>query len=138
MSRLTPYQKRMVKKDKNPYKIARKIFIGDFGTYIEDTGSGTYDIVSRNSKISVDSNGNINISGNTKFMNTEPLGFQHRKDISYLDDTSKDLWKNEKYNISSAIGYVTVKVGKREGIMPIFSKEKIDDNIIVSPNPKKV
>ena len=65
MSRLTPYQRRMSEKDKNPYKKASKIFIGDLGTYIEDTGSGTYDIVSPKSLISVDGDGNVNISGST-------------------------------------------------------------------------
>jgi hypothetical protein len=63
MSRLTPYQRRMADKDNKPYKHSKKIFIGDYDTYIEDTGSGTFKIVSPSSSIDVTSDGTMTLSG---------------------------------------------------------------------------
>ena len=57
------YQEKLAKKNKIPYIISKKVFLGDMNTYVESTGQGTYRIISPSSSINVDSNGEIHISG---------------------------------------------------------------------------
>lgn len=53
----------MAQKNKLPYIMVQKVFIGDFGTYIKNTGDGSWEIVAPNSRFEIDRSGNITISG---------------------------------------------------------------------------
>ena len=66
-----------------------------------------------------------------------PLSLNHIKNVSYIEDNPKALWKNEDYSISSAIGYWKVKIGERYGVIPIFEIDKIDDKSIIDKEPTK-
>ena len=59
------YYNNQAKKHKYPAATINEIHIGDSDTKIVSTGQGTYKIVSPNSCINVDSNGNVDISGST-------------------------------------------------------------------------
>ena len=60
---MSRYIDRIAKKNKQQYTIIEKLFLGDMSTSIENTGNGTYKICSPSSQITINKNGNIDISG---------------------------------------------------------------------------
>jgi len=75
------YKERSAKKNKVPFIISDRIYIGDTHTYIESTGDGYYTICTENSKIGVDSEGNIDISGASSIkFNSQNIDFNELPD----------------------------------------------------------
>ena len=113
------YEQKMAKKNRIPYIRVEKIFIGDFGTYLQNTGDGTYKISSPSSQITVDSYGKIDISGSQsvsfggKDLNfTElPNRFIRPSGISWSAVTSH----------SHVIGVIPIKVGGKRAYIPFLN-----------------
>ena len=58
------YDRKRARKNRIPYMMVEKIFLGDYNTYLKNTGEGTWELVSPKATFSINSQGNINISGN--------------------------------------------------------------------------
>lgn len=74
------YEQRMAKKNRMPYVMVEKIFLGDSNTYITSTGKGTYSIISPSSSITVGGDGSVNISGANVTLGGKNLDFSELPD----------------------------------------------------------
>ena len=61
------YKNKMLKKNKEKYKLVDEIYIGDTKTKISTSGDGIYSITTPTSSIYIDAGGNIHIKGNVIF-----------------------------------------------------------------------
>jgi len=61
---MTDWKERAAKKNRIPYMMVEKIYIGDYSTYLLNTGDGAFEIHSPKCRISTDAFGNMTISGN--------------------------------------------------------------------------
>jgi len=120
------YREKVAKKNKLTYTLVDTIYIGDFGTKLENTGNGTYRISSPHSTFNIDKSGNINIWGSGdvdisgsssvklggKRLNfTElPNRFVRPSGISWSKVTSH----------SNVIGVIPIKVGTKNAYIPFL------------------
>jgi len=115
------YQRKIAEKNNIPYMKVKRIYLDDFGTYVESTGEGTFAIRGTNSCISVDSGGNINISGSTSVtIQGQNLDFSELPDRYIRPNGVSWDWVR---NNTEVFGVIPIRIKGQKVYIPFINKE---------------
>ena len=115
------YAKKMAEKNKLQYAMVKRIYLDDFDTYVESTGDGMFAIRGKNSAISVDKSGNINISGSMSVkLQGKNLDFNELPD-RYIRPSGV-TWEWIRNN-TSIVGALPIRIKGKKVFIPFLDVE---------------
>jgi len=115
------FKQKLANKNKIPYSMTKRIYIGDFKTYIESTGDGTFVIKGNKSNIFVDSNGDIGISGASSIkLNGKDLDFNELPDRFIRPSGVSWTWIA---NNTEVFGVLPIRIKGQKVYIPFINKQ---------------
>lgn len=127
------YHEKIAEKNKLDYMKTKRIYLDDYSTYLETSGTNKWRLVAGSAEISVNDDGSIKYSGDVRFsgnsnfksVSSNALYLDNTDGIKFNANNSKIADKGSVFTsdtmVSSAIGYQKVTLSDGTvGYVPVY------------------